>query len=381
MSKSVTVLAKLASSVHIPVLLQPIHSAEKIRPMRVDLFDFDLPRERIADRPARPRHAARLLDVAPDGLHDRIMRDLPELLHPGDVMVFNDTKVIPARLAGRRGEAKVEVTLHQPLAEDSWAAFAKGAKKLKPGQRIDFAPPGQAAFSADVLDKREGGEVLLRFDRAGADLMAALETHGHIPLPPYIGRDDDAADRSDYQTVYARKEGAVAAPTAGLHFTPELLGALDARGVKRVHVTLHVGAGTFLPVKVEDTQDHKMHSEWGEVTAEAADLLNAARAAGGRLVCVGTTSLRLIESAARDDGTVAPFSASTDIFITPGYRFKAVDMLVTNFHLPRSTLFMLVCAFAGMDRMKAAYAHAIEAGYRFYSYGDGSLLRREIPTE
>lgn len=345
--------------------------------MRVDVFDFDLPRERIADRPASPRHAARLLDVAAEGLHDRTMIDLPDLLEPGDVMVFNDTKVIPARLAGLRGEAKVEVTLHQILGDDRWAAFAKGAKKLKPGNTIDFA----ADFSAEVEAKHDGGEVILRFDRGGAALMEALQAHGHIPLPPYIGRPDDARDRDDYQTVYAKREGAVAAPTAGLHFTPELLAKIDARGIERVHVTLHVGAGTFLPVKVDDTAEHVMHSEVGEITPEAAARINAARARGGRLVCVGTTSLRLIESAAAADGTIHPFAAATDIFITPGYRFRAVDMLVTNFHLPRSTLFMLVSALAGLDRMKAAYAHAVETGYRFYSYGDGSLLRRADPDQ
>jgi len=344
--------------------------------MRVDAFDFDLPKECIADRPVRPRDAARLLDVAPDGLHDRGVLDLPGLLRPGDVMVFNDTRVIPARLEGvRHGEqatARVEATLHQRLGPDTWAAFVKGAKKLRVGQTVEFAD----GFSARVEDKQDGGGVVFRFDRAGADLMAALEAHG-LPLPPYMGRPDDAQDRTDYQTVYAAHDGAVAAPTAGLHFTPRLFDALEARGVNRVTVTLHVGAGTFLPVKVDDTADHQMHTEVGELSPDVAATLNAARAAGGRIVCVGTTSLRLLESAAQDDGTVMPFSGGTDIFITPGTRFKATDMLMTNFHLPRSTLFMLVCALAGTDRMKAAYAHAIEGGYRFYSYGDSSLLRRE----
>lgn len=348
--------------------------------MRVDAFDFDLPKERIADRPVRPRDAARLLDVAPDGVHDRGVLDLPDLLQPGDVMVFNDTKVIPARLFGTRtndlgGEARIEATLHMALGPDTWAALVKGAKKLKPGQTVVWAED----FSAEVVDKGEGGDVTFRFNKAGAALIAALEAHGHIPLPPYMAREDDAEDRSDYQTVYAddAKAGAVAAPTAGLHFTPRLLEALDARGVKRVTVTLHVGAGTFLPVKVDDTEDHRMHAEIGEITPEAAEAITAARAAGGRLVCVGTTALRLIETAARADGSIPAWSGATDIFITPGYRFKAAELLVTNFHLPRSTLFMLVSAFSGLERMRAAYAHAIARGYRFYSYGDGSLLRRE----
>lgn len=348
--------------------------------MRVDAFDFDLPREQIAARPVSPRHNARLLDMAPDGLHDRTMMDLPDLLGPGDVMVFNDTRVIPARLSGLRpavhhgGQpASVNVTLHQCLGPDTWAAFAKGARKLSPGQTVIFSPDGN--FTACVEDKREKGEVVLRFDRSGPDLMAALERHGHIPLPPYMGRKDDERDRQDYQTVYAARDGAVAAPTAGLHFTPELLDAIDARGIHRTHVTLHVGAGTFLPVKVEDTRDHRMHAETGEISAHAAQTINHAREQGGRVVCVGTTSLRLLESAAAADGSLTAWSGSTDIFITPGYQFRIADLLVTNFHLPRSTLFMLVCALAGQERMKAAYAHAIKAGYRFYSYGDGSLLR------
>lgn len=342
--------------------------------MRVDAFDFELPRDRIADRPAVPRDSARCLRVTADGLADRVMRDLPEMLSPGDVMVFNDTRVIPARLAGKRGEAKVEVTLHLRVADDTWRAFAKGAKKLKPGQTITFAP----GFSA-LVEEKDGGDVRLKFDRGGQALMDALKEHGHIPLPPYMGREDDAADRTDYQTVFAapEKEGAVAAPTAGLHFTPELLERLDARGVTRVFVTLHVGAGTFLPVTVDDTADHRMHSEIGEITPEAAATIAAARAKGGKVVAVGTTALRLLESAADPEtGAVAPFNGPTDIFITPGWRFRAVDRLMTNFHLPRSTLFMLVSAFAGLNRMRAAYAHAIDSGYRFYSYGDGSLLDR-----
>lgn len=356
--------------------------------MRVDAFDFDLPKALIADRPLRPRDAARLLDLSGDGTADRGVLDLPNLLQPGDVMVFNDTRVIPARLFGTRtvsdpqgrpvgggGVAQIEATLHQALALDTWAAFVKGAKKLRVGQTVVFSP--EDGFSALVEAKGEGGEVTFRFNRSGPDLVLALEKHGHLPLPPYMGREDDAQDRTDYQTVYARHDGAVAAPTAGLHFTDRLLAALDARGVKRVTVTLHVGAGTFLPVKVDDTDDHKMHSESGEISAQAAETIAQARAAGGRVVCVGTTSLRLIESAALDDGTIPPWAGSTDIFITPGYRFKAVDLLMTNFHLPRSTLFMLVSAFAGPERMRAAYGHAIAQGYRFYSYGDSSLLRRE----
>lgn len=356
--------------------------------MRVDAFDFDLPKELIADRPIRPRDAARMLDLSGPGLEDRGVLDLPTLLRPGDVMVFNDTRVIPARLFGTRtltddhgapvgggGVAQIEATLHQALGLDTWAAFVKGARKLRVGQTIVFA--SDDGFSAEVIAKGDGGEVTLRFDRGGADLVLALEQHGHLPLPPYMGREDDAQDRTDYQTVYAAHDGAVAAPTAGLHFTDRLLQALDDRGIKRVTVTLHVGAGTFVPVKVDDTRDHKMHSENGIITEQAAAEIAEARAKGGRLVCVGTTSMRLIESAALDDGTVPPWAGSTDIFITPGYRFKAVDYLMTNFHLPRSTLFMLVSAFAGQDRMRAAYAHAIAERYRFYSYGDSSLLRRE----
>lgn len=342
--------------------------------MRVDDFDFELPRERIAERPANPRDSARLLHVEAGGLSDLGVGDLPRLLRAGDVMVFNDTRVIPARLVGKRGQAGVEVTLHERTGPDRWKVFARPAKKLRPGDRVDFAE----GFSAEVLSKGEAGEVLLAFDRAGEALMAALEAHGRMPLPPYIRQGEaDEADRSDYQTVFAREKGAVAAPTAGLHFTPELLAAIDAAGVTRVTVTLHVGAGTFLPVKVDDTRDHRMHSEIGVVTAEAAEAINAARANGGRVVAVGTTSCRLLESAAGEDGRLKPFDGATDIFITPGYRFRAVDMLMTNFHLPRSTLFMLVSALSGLERMKRAYAHAIAAGYRFYSYGDACLLHRE----
>ncbi|HEY0835689.1 MAG TPA: tRNA preQ1(34) S-adenosylmethionine ribosyltransferase-isomerase QueA [Azospirillum sp.] len=342
--------------------------------MKTADFDFDLPPERIADHPVKPRDAARLL-VVDEPFQDRIVRDLPDLLQPGDLLVYNDTRVIPARLTGRRGEARIEVTLHKRMGDDTWAAFAKNARRLKPGDTVAFTDD----FAATVLEKHEGGEVVLRFTVSGADLFARLHQHGAMPLPPYIRRPGGAegSDRDDYQTVFARAEGAVAAPTAGLHFTPGLLAALDARGVRRVPVTLHVGAGTFLPVKVEDVRDHTMHAEYGEVSPETAAAVNETRAGGGRIVAVGTTALRLLESAASEDGTLHPFAAETSIFITPGYRFRIVDRLLTNFHLPKSTLFMLVCAFAGMGRMRAAYAHAIESGYRFYSYGDASLLRRD----
>ncbi len=339
--------------------------------MKVSEFDFDLPAQLIADRPAVPRDSARLLEVAAT-VRDHVVRDLPALLRPGDLLVFNDSRVIPARLFGRRGTAAIEVTLHKCAAAARWRAFARPARKLKPGDVVTF----DSGLSATVTDKGEGGEVELVFDRGGAALMAALAEVGRMPLPPYIKRPGgaDARDRSDYQTIFAARDGAVAAPTAGLHFTPELLAALDARGVARVAVTLHVGAGTFLPVKAEDTQDHVMHAESGEMDAAAVAAIERTRQAGGRIVAVGTTSLRLLESAADEAGNVSSFAGDTSLFITPGYRFKAVDLLLTNFHLPRSTLFMLVCAFAGIDRMKAAYAHAKAAGYRFYSYGDCCLL-------
>jgi S-adenosylmethionine:tRNA ribosyltransferase-isomerase len=354
--------------------------------MRVDLFDFELPEDRIALRPAEPRDAAKMLVVKPAGLADHAVRDLPSFLRPGDMLVFNDTKVIPAQLTGlrRRGEAvsEIDLTLHMRMAPDCWKAFARPAKRLKVGDRIEFGHGGSMCLAgrltAEVREKGDAGEVTLAFDQSGAFLDEALHAVGHIPLPPYIAskRPEDARDREDYQTVYAREEGAVAAPTAGLHFTPDLLAAVGAAGAQTAFVTLHVGAGTFLPVKADDTDDHKMHAEIGTIDAATAERLNAVRAGGGRIVAVGTTSLRLLESAAREDGTIAPWSGPTDIFITPGYRFKAVDVLMTNFHLPRSTLFMLVSAFAGTERMRAAYAHAIENRYRFYSYGDSSLLFR-----
>ena len=338
--------------------------------MRVDAFDFELPREAIATRPARPRDSARLLDLTKGLAHRRVV-DLPALLQPGDMMVFNDTRVIPARLAGRRGEARVELTLHQRVADDRWQAFAKPARRLRPGDRVAFVDE----FSATV-EARNGPEVRLVFDRGGTALAEALHRHGAMPLPPYLRRTADARDRDDYQTVFARCEGAVAAPTAGLHFTEGLLQAIDARGIERRFVTLHVGAGTFLPVSVEDTADHPMHSESCVLTPDTAVAINRCRGAGGHIVAVGTTVVRLLESAARPDGEVEAFAGEVDLFIEPGYRFKTVDLMLTNFHLPRSTLFMLVCAFAGTERMKAAYAEALVAGYRFYSYGDACLLAR-----
>jgi S-adenosylmethionine:tRNA ribosyltransferase-isomerase len=351
--------------------------------LRVSDFDFDLPPDRIALRPARPRDAARLLVVEPERLSDRMVRDLPDLLRPGDVLVFNDTKVIPAALSGRRIgrgiEPEIDVLLHQRVDSSRWLAFAKPGKRLRAGDRIRFGSETRVcllgALEAIVEAKGECGEITLAFDFSGPVLDEAIASLGDMPLPPYIAgrRASDEEDRKDYQTIYGREEGAVAAPTAGLHFTDELLAALADRGVGREFVTLHVGAGTFLPVKADDTRDHKMHAEWGTVSAEVATRLTAARAKGGRIVSVGTTSLRLLETAARS-GTIEAFSGPTDIFITPGYEFQAVDLLMTNFHLPRSTLFMLVCAFAGMERMKTAYAHAIAHDYRFYSYGDASLL-------
>lgn len=342
--------------------------------MKVDLFDFELPAENIAQHPASPRDHARLLVVGNAALRDETVLDFANFLEPGDICVFNDTRVIPARLTGRRGEAGVEVTLHKQDAPATWRAFARPAKKLKAGDIVEFSD----GFTAEVTAKGDGGEVTLAFNRAGDELFAALDAQGAMPLPPYIKRPKggEAEDKAAYQTLFADRPGAVAAPTAGLHFTERMLKRLDDKGVKSARVTLHVGAGTFLPVKAADTREHKMHAEWGEISAETAAKINAARAAGGRVVAVGTTSLRLLESAAAADGTLEPFLDETDIFITPGYRFKIVDVMMTNFHLPRSTLFMLVSAFAGLKRMHAAYAHAIDAGYRFYSYGDACLLTR-----
>ncbi|MFL6830861.1 MAG: tRNA preQ1(34) S-adenosylmethionine ribosyltransferase-isomerase QueA [Sphingomicrobium sp.] len=342
--------------------------------MRVDLFDFELPEDRIALRPARPRDSARLLVIDGAELSDRHVLDLPKLLRPGDVLVFNDTKVIPAQLEGRRGDASIGATLHKREGPREWRAFLRNAKRARVGDTIAFGTD----VAASVMEKSGDGSALLRF-HGDEPVELLLERAGRMPLPPYIAsrREVDDADRKDYQTMFAREEGAVAAPTAALHFTPRLLDALDARGIGRETLTLHVGAGTFLPVKADDTAGHVMHSEWGRIDAATAERLNVARAAGGRLIPVGTTSLRLLESAADANGAIAPFEGDTGIFITPGYRFKAVDGLVTNFHLPRSTLFMLVSALMGLDVMKSAYVHAIGAGYRFYSYGDASLLLPE----
>ena len=342
--------------------------------MRVDLFDFELPPERITLRPARPRDSARLLLVQGDAISDHQVLELPDLLRADDVLVFNDTKVIPAQLEGKRDDASIGATLHKREGSREWQAFLRNAKRARVGDTIDFG----ADVHASVVEKSEDGSALLHF-HGDEPVELLLERAGRMPLPPYIAskRPADADDRADYQTMFAREEGAVAAPTAALHFTPRLLEALDARGIGRETLTLHVGAGTFLPVKAEDTSGHKMHAEWGRIDEATAERLNAVRASGGRLIAVGTTSLRLLESAAGEDGVIRPFEGDTAIFITPGYRFKAIDGLITNFHLPRSTLFMLVSAMMGLDVMKSAYAHAIEAGYRFYSYGDSSLL---LPT-
>ena len=347
--------------------------------MRIELFDFELPPELIAQHPSRPRDAARLLVVGEGVLEDRRIIDLPELLRPGDLLVFNDTRVIPARLVGRRGEATVEVTLHQPARTGpgqgaAWLAFARPARRCRIGDVLRFAP----GFAADVIAKGEGGEITLGFACPPAALLEHLEAHGQMPLPPYIrrARGGDPQDCADYQTMFAERPGAVAAPTAALHFTPRLMAALDRQGIEHTFVTLHVGAGTFLPVKVADTRAHRMHAEWYELPPPTAERIAATRAAGGRIVAVGTTVLRTLETVAAPDGSVRPGVGETRLFITPGYRFTAVDLLLTNFHLPRSTLFMLVAAFAGLEPMRAAYAHAIARGYRFYSYGDACLLER-----
>jgi S-adenosylmethionine:tRNA ribosyltransferase-isomerase len=341
--------------------------------MHLDDFAFDLPRELIAERPAEPRDAARLLVVPADGVfQDWHIADLPDLLRPGDLLVGNDTKVIPARLVGTRGAATVEITLAHDLGGGNWQVYAKGARRLHPGDRIVFA----ADFAAEVMAKEADGSIVLRFDREGEAFAAALIRHGAMPLPPYIKRPKggDPTDRAHYQTMFAREPGAVAAPTAGLHFTPALIDRLTPRGIELATLTLHVGPGTFLPVKTDDPREHHMHGEWGVITAETAARIRAVKARGGRIVAIGTTSLRLLESAAAETGEVMPFSGETRLFILPGYRFKAIDLLLTNFHLPRSTLFMLVSALAGLDRMKAAYAHAVAAHYRFFSYGDACLI-------
>jgi len=340
--------------------------------MRVDLFDFELPPENIALRPARPRDAAKLLQVAGGAaLTDHVVSDLPGLLRAGDVLVFNDTRVIPAQLEGRRGEARIGATLHKRLDLRRWQAFIRNGKRLRTGDTIDFG----AGVSATAEARHDDGSWTLFFP-GEEPVEVLLERAGRTPLPPYIAgkRETDAQDRSDYQTMFAQKDGAVAAPTAALHFTPELMAALATAGIAHETLTLHVGAGTFLPVKADDTADHQMHAEWGRIEPETAARLNAARAAGGRIIAVGTTSLRLLESAADEARVIHPFEGDTAIFITPGYAFKAIDGLMTNFHLPKSTLFMLVSALMGLETMQAAYAHAIAHGYRFYSYGDSSLL-------
>jgi S-adenosylmethionine:tRNA ribosyltransferase-isomerase len=351
--------------------------------MRVDSFDFELPPERIALRPIAPRDASRMLVIDPHAnppYVDRVIRDLPSQLRAGDLLVVNDTRVIPARLFGRRrrdsADAKIEILLHQRDGDHVWRAFARPAKKLKAGDTISFADDAGHTLEAEVQGEHHDGEVVLAFSQSGAALDAAIALLGEMPLPPYIAgkRATDAQDRDDYQALFAARDGAVAAPTASLHFTPELVAAIEAQGARFVRITLHVGAGTFLPVKAEDTNEHRMHAEWGEVSEAAAAAINQARREGGRIVSIGTTPLRLIESAASDDGTIRPFMGATDIFITPGYRFKGIDLLLTNFHLPKSTLFMLVSAFCGLDVMRAAYAHAIAENYRFYSYGDACLL-------
>jgi S-adenosylmethionine:tRNA ribosyltransferase-isomerase len=357
--------------------------------MLVSLFDFELPEDRIALRPAEPRDSARLLVITPEQtpvLSDRVVRDLPDLLGPNDVVVVNDTKVIPARLSGirARGEAvaRIEATLHKREGDDRWRAFVRPAKKLKVGERIRFGEASGStacllgALDAEVVEKGQEGEVLLAFSFSGPALDEAIVRIGHMPLPPYIAskRPEDSKDETDYQTLFAEKPGAVAAPTAGLHYTPDLVRRIEATGASFAKVTLHVGAGTFLPVKAEDTDKHKMHAEYGVITPQTAAKLNAARAKGGRIIATGTTSLRILETAADERGIIQPVAQDTSIFITPGYRFRGVDVLLTNFHLPKSTLFMLVSAFSGLDVMRAAYAHAIESGYRFYSYGDACLL-------
>ena len=356
--------------------------------MLVEAFDYDLPRELIAAQPACPRDASRLLDLSVDDrMTDRRFADLPDLFNAGDILVFNDTKVIPARLYGARRKALVELTLYHPLDGTRWMAFIKNSKRLKTGDVIRFYTDKICAensdFSAQVIEKQGDDGVMVTFSCPPAQLAAKLEQYGFMPLPPYIKRNRPSADsmwykfndRENYQTVYAKHEGAVAAPTAGLHFTPEVLQKLRAKGVREAYLTLHVGAGTFLPVKTADTKDHKMHAEYGVITPQTADLINRTKTESGRIVAVGTTSLRLLESAADSADVLHPFAGETDIFITPGYKFKIIDNLITNFHLPKSTLFMLVCAVAGTERMKQAYAHAIAAGYRFYSYGDSSILR------
>jgi S-adenosylmethionine:tRNA ribosyltransferase-isomerase len=342
-------------------------------PLLASAFDFDLPPDRIAHHPAVPRDAARLLHVTASRVSDHVVRDLPRLLRKGDILVSNDTRVIPAQLEGHRGDARIGITLDRPMADGTWHALARNARRLRPGDTLSF-PAGLQA----IVQSCAGGSAALAFNLEGEAFAAALRQAAVLALPPYIDRPTGplVADATDYQTVFARTDGAVAAPTAGLHFTPDLLAALDAAGIGRATMTLHVGAGTFLPMREDDVSRHRIHAERGEITPGAAAALNAARAAGGRIVAVGTTTLRLLESATDANGTVHPFAGDTDLFILPGHRFRSADVLMTNFHLPRSTLFMLVCAFSGTAAMRAAYTHAIATGYRFYSYGDATLLER-----
>ncbi|MBR5154107.1 MAG: tRNA preQ1(34) S-adenosylmethionine ribosyltransferase-isomerase QueA [Alphaproteobacteria bacterium] len=355
--------------------------------MRVDLFDFDLDKELIAKHPASPRDTSRLLDLTNDGtIGDKFFYELPEILEKGDVLVFNNTKVIPARLYGKRGEAEVEVTLYHPEAGCVWWAFVKNSKRLRPNDIITFYTTDitiiDSLFKAKVIEKHGEDGVLIEFLCDVEELSKNLEIYGLMPLPPYIKRDKPTTgiwnkynDKEDYQTVYAKHVGAVAAPTAGLHFTDDVLKKLQLKGVEQVFLTLHVGAGTFLPVKTDNTEDHKMHAEYGEITKEACEIINNAKKEGRRVIAVGTTSVRLLETAADENGVLHPFKGDTAIFITPGYKFKIIDYIITNFHLPKSTLFMLICAIAGTERMKEAYAHAIKQRYRFYSYGDSSILK------
>jgi S-adenosylmethionine:tRNA ribosyltransferase-isomerase len=343
-------------------------------------FDYHLPPDNIAHEPARPRDSARMLHIHGDGLADLTIRDLPSLLRPGDILVANDTRVFPAQLQARRGDARIGLTLDRPRPDGTWKALARNGRRLRTGDTL--AIEGSGTLTAQVIDKDPDGSIGLQFNLDGDALMQAFEQAGVLALPPYIHRPDGPtpADATDYQTVFALRQGAVAAPTAGLHFTPSLLADLEAAGIQRATVTLHVGIGTFLPVRVEQVTDHRMHAERGEITPETAATINQARRNGGRVIAVGTTSLRLLESAALPDGTIQPFLGETALFILPGYRFKAVDRLVTNFHLPRSTLLMLVSAFSGRERMLAAYAHAVATGYRFHSYGDACFLQR-IPAD
>ena len=355
--------------------------------MQVDIFDFDLDKSLIAKEPVSPRDTSKLLDLSDeDVIRDKHFYDLPEILQEGDVLVFNDTKVIPARLYAKRGNALVEVTLYRPEDGLTWWAFIKNAKRLKADDIISFYTDEIEAensdFKAQIIKKDDEDGVLLKFLCSADELALMLQKYGSMPLPPYIKRDQPGGelwnrnnDKENYQTVYAKNEGAVAAPTAGLHFTQDVLNKLDKKGIKRVFLTLHVGAGTFLPVKVDDTDNHKMHAEYGIITQETADIINEAKQQGRRIIAVGTTSVRLLESSADENGVLKPFTGETNIFLTPGYKFKIIDMIITNFHLPKSTLFMLICAIAGTERMKTAYQHAIDNRYRFYSYGDSSILK------